>query len=61
MNIGSVDPITGNRALADEMHKLLLIWKYLYTQAGILLPSKVDKPKYAYNLLEHLRIKVLTL
>jgi hypothetical protein len=60
MNIGSVDP--NFTALAGpEMHNLLLIRKHLVHTRGILLPSKADKPKFAYNLFELLPIKTLML
>lgn len=48
MNIGSVDPnFTGNKALAGPGNAQATIGSgnIWYTQAGILLPSKVAKPK----------------
>jgi hypothetical protein len=48
MNVGSVNPnFTGNRALAGAGNAQATIGSgnIWYTQAGILLPNKVDYPK----------------
>ncbi|MBF7092296.1 porin [Flavobacterium sp. ALJ2] len=52
MNIGSVDPnFTGNKALAGPGNAQATIGSgnIWYTQVGVLLPSKTDKPKVRFQ------------
>jgi hypothetical protein len=47
----SVDPnFTGNRAIAGPKCKQYYTGTIWYTQAGVLLPNKAEKPKIIYSL-----------